>query len=239
MSTRPFLTAEWRDLIMANYIVDPSLLSMYLPSKTELDFYDGQCYVSLVGFMFRNVRVMGLSIPLHTDFPEINLRFYVRYKSNNEWRRGVVFIKEIVPKYAITLLANTVFGQNYTTLKMKSFHQDIGDYMETGYEWKYQDKWNKLVAKAGKRSTPIRQNRFNEFIADHYYGFRKNGETKTYQYEVEHELWETFNVIDYSVDCDFGSLFGKEFSILNEAKPNSVFMLKGSEIRIHQRTLLE
>ncbi len=183
--------------------------------------------------------MLGFGIPFHSNFEEVALRFYVKSNHSFDVKRGVVFIKEIVPKYAITLLANTVFGQNYTTLKMQSFHQDTGDSMETGYEWKYRDKWNKLTAKSGKRSTPIRQNNFNEFIADHYYGYRKNGETKTYQYEVEHDVWETFNVIAYSVDCDFGSLFGKEFSILDEAIPKSVFMLKGSEIRVHQRKVLE
>jgi uncharacterized protein len=233
------LRAEWNNIIMANYAVPKELLLPYVPYKTELDFFEGETYVTLAGFMFLNTQMLGFDVPFHSNFEEVTLRFYVRSNHSLAAKRGVVFIKEIVPKYAITLLANTVFGQNYTTLKMKSFHQDMGDYMETGYEWKYQDKWNKLTAKAVKRSTPIRQNNFNEFIADHYYGYRKNGETKTYQYEVEHEHWETFNVIEYSVDCDFGSLFGKEFSILNKEKPKSVFMLKGSEIRIHQRKLLE
>jgi uncharacterized protein YqjF (DUF2071 family) len=233
------LRAEWNNIIMANYAVPKELLLPYVPYKTELDFFEGETYVTLAGFMFLNTQMLGFGIPFHSNFEEVALRFYVKSTHGLAAKRGVVFIKEIVPKYAITLLANTVFGQNYITLKMKSFHQDIGDYMETGYEWKHLDKWSKLTAKAGKRSTPIRQDKFNEFIADHYYGFRKNGETKTYQYEVEHELWETFNVIDYSVDCDFGSLFGKEFSILNKEKPKSVFMLKGSEIRIHPRQLLE
>jgi len=233
------LRAEWNNIIMANYAVPKELLLPYVPYKTELDFFESETYVTLAGFMFLNTQMLGFDIPFHSNFEEVTLRFYVKSTRGLAAKRGVVFIKEIVPKYAITLLANTVFGQNYMTLKMKSFHQDMGDHMETAYEWKHLDKWNRLTAKAGKRSTPIRQNRFNEFIADHYYGFRKNGETKTYQYEVEHELWETFNVIDYSVNCDFGSLFGNEFSILNKEKPKSVFMLKGSEIRIHPRTLLE
>lgn len=233
------LRAEWNNIVMASYAVPKELLLPYVPYKTELDFFEGETYVTLAGFMFLNTQMLGFGVPFHSNFEEVTLRFYVKSNHSLAPKRGVVFIKEIVPKYAITLLANTVFGQNYTTLKMKSFHQDLGDYTETGYEWKYQNKWNKLIAKAGKRSMPIRQNNFNEFIADHYCGYRKNGEAKTYQYEVEHELWETFNVMEYAVDCDFGSLFGKEFSILNQAKPKSVFMLKGSEIRIHLRKLLE
>jgi len=170
MSTRPFLTAEWRDLIMANYIVDPSLLSMYLPSKTELDFYDGQCYVSLVGFMFRNVRVMGLSIPLHTDFPEINLRFYVRYKSNNEWRRGVVFIKEIVPKRAITLIANTFFGERYVTMPaMHKRKQESGN-LTVSCVWKSRN-WSELMVIADENKRPLREGSDEEFITQHSWGY--------------------------------------------------------------------
>jgi uncharacterized protein len=233
------LRAEWNNILMANYAVPKELLLPYVPFKTELDFFDGETYLTLAAFKFLNTQMLGLDVPFHSNFEEVTLRFYVRSNHSIAAKRGVVFIKEIVPKYAISLLANTVFGQNYTTLKMKSFHQDMADYTHTGYEWKYLDKWNKITAKAVKRSMPVRQNKFNEFIADHYYGYRKNGETKTYQYEVEHNLWETFNVIEYVVDCDFGSLFGEQFSFLNEVKPKSVFMLKGSEIKIHQRKLLE
>lgn len=233
------LRAEWNNIIMANYVVPEELLLPLIPYKTRLDLFEGESYVTLAAFMFLNTEMLGFNIPFHSNFEEVALRFYVRSNNPLSEQRGVVFIKEIVPKYAISLLANTFFGQKYTTLKMKSFHRDAGDTMETGYEWKYQNKWNKIMAKTGKRSTPIQQNNFNEFIADHYFGYRKYGETKTYQYEVEHKLWDTFNVHNYSVECDFGSLFGNEFSILNEIKPKSVFMLKGSEIRIHQRKLLE
>src|SRR5688500_11199158 len=108
-----FLEAEWRKLAMANYAVDKNLLTKYLPYKTEIDCWDNTCYVSLVGFMFLNTRVKGFKIPFHINFEEVNLRFYIRYKHKNEWRRGVVFIKEIVPKHALTLVANTVYGENY------------------------------------------------------------------------------------------------------------------------------
>ena len=30
---RPFLTAEWRDLLMVNFAVDPSLLAPHVPAE--------------------------------------------------------------------------------------------------------------------------------------------------------------------------------------------------------------
>lgn len=103
------MTASWNHLIMANYAVDPEVLQYYIPLHTELDLYEGQCYVSLVGFLFDEVRLKGWRIPFHTRFPEVNLRFYVRYKEQGQWKRGVVFISEIVPKPAISWVANVLY----------------------------------------------------------------------------------------------------------------------------------
>ena len=104
---------------MANYIVDPAVLTPYLPNKTELDLFNGNAYVSLVGFMFTNSRILGFKIPFHVNFEEVNLRFYVRYNDNGIWKRGTVFIKEIVPKPAISFIANTVYHEKYDTKRMK------------------------------------------------------------------------------------------------------------------------
>jgi uncharacterized protein YqjF (DUF2071 family) len=72
-SARVFLTAEWRHLAMLNYIIDPALLKPLVPAGTELDFWGGQTYVSMVGFLFLNTRVRGIPIPFHRNFEEINL----------------------------------------------------------------------------------------------------------------------------------------------------------------------
>lgn len=73
-----FLKAEWRRLALVNYIIDKHLLVKYLPAGTELDLRNGNCYVSLVGFMFINTRLLGLRIPFHKNFEEVNLRFCVK-----------------------------------------------------------------------------------------------------------------------------------------------------------------
>lgn len=114
-----FLKAEWRKLVLANYTIEPEILSKYVPFGTELDLWNGKCYVSLVGFMFLNTRLLGVKIPFHVNFEEVNLRFYVKRLDRDTWKRGVVFIKEIVPKPALTFVANTVYQENYETLPMQ------------------------------------------------------------------------------------------------------------------------
>ncbi len=237
--TTHFLRAEWNNLIMANYVVPKELLLPYVPYKTELDFFEGNTYVSLVGFMFLNTRVMGMSVPMHINFEEVNLRFYVKYNDHGSWKKGVVFIKEIVPKKAISFIANIIYGEKYATMKMKHFHIDNKENFEAGYEWNYKNKWNKISAVTDKRSKKIVEGSSEDFFANHYWGYSKHSDTKTYEYHVEHPAWETLKVLSYLVDCDFGSLYGGEFSFLNDEMPTSVFMTKGSEIRVHHKRTLE
>ena len=131
-----FLKAEWRKLAIANYELDPALLKKYIPSKTELDLWNGTCYVSLVGFMFLNTKLLGLPIPFHRNFEEVNLRFYVRHNHNGEWKRGVVFIKEIVPKPALTFVANTIYKEHYQTMKMSHSWSELEDHRSVEYNWR-------------------------------------------------------------------------------------------------------
>ena len=131
-----FLKAEWRKLALANYIIDKKLLDKYLPIGTELDLWKGNCYVSLVGFMFVNTKLLGLKIPFHQNFEEVNLRFYVKRFDNGELKRGVVFIKEIVPKRALTFVANTVYNENYETLPMEHFWSSENNQRTIQYKWK-------------------------------------------------------------------------------------------------------
>lgn len=133
MNSPTFLTAEWRKLIMANYEADPKLLEPYLPYGTELDLFQGRCYLSLVGFLFQKVRLMGVPVPFHTVFPEVNLRFYVCFKSREGWRRGVVFIKEIVPRPALTLVARTFYGEPYQTMPMQYRWNNKPELLEVSY----------------------------------------------------------------------------------------------------------
>ena len=130
---KKFLTAEWRKLILANYLADAKTLQPFVPPKTELDLYEGNLYVSLVAFMFRDTRVMGFRIPFHSTFPEINLRIYVRSKEGAQWKRGVVFIKEIVPKAAVSLIANTFFNENYSTMPVRNFEHHDHSQLSVGY----------------------------------------------------------------------------------------------------------
>lgn len=231
---RTFLTAEWRNLILANYEVNPEVLRPHLPPHTELDSWRGRCFASLVGFMFCNTRVLGLKIPFHINFEEVNLRFYVRHQaSDGDWRRGVVFIKEIVPKPAITFVANTLYGENYQTLPMRHNWRQEPD-LQVNYDWKYRGAWNRLAVAAAATPNEMAAGSEEEFIAEHYWGYAKINDRKTMAYQVEHPRWLVYPVKSYDIEVDTGALYGAEFENLAKATPTSVFLAEGSEVIVRQ-----
>ena len=233
-----FLTAHWKDLIMANYIVDESLLKPYLPHKTEPDLFNGKLFVSLVGFMFSDTRIRKFKIPFHIHFEEVNLRFYVRYNDNGIWKRGTVFIKEIVPKRAISFVANTIYNENYCTKKMNHFCNEEGEEKMIGYQWKHAGKWNKIEATVSKIALPMQAGSEEEFIAEHYWGYSKYNHQTTFEYNVLHPAWKVYPIKNYIVDCSFASLYGDHFSILDNIKPDSVFVAEGSKISVLKKRRL-
>lgn len=232
-----FLTAEWRKLIMANYVIDPGILARYLPAKTELDEWQGKYYVSVVGFLFDKVRIKGIAVPFHTRFPEVNLRFYVKYKEARQWKRGVVFISEIVPKHAIALVANKIFKENYSVCRMKD-HCVIGEKeISAGYEWR-KGNWNVLNVSGDPVPSALQPGSKEEFITEHFWGYSKKNETQTVEYHVEHPRWDIYQVNTYTVKCDFGRLYGEQFAFLSAQNPESVFMADGSAVKIYGKKII-
>ncbi len=230
-----FLKAEWRKLVIANYVINPSVLEKYIPFGTQLDLWKDQCFVSLVGFRFVNTKMLGLKIPFHTNFEEVNLRFYVKRLENNEWKRGVVFIKEIVPKVALTLVANTFYKEHYETMAMDHHWSDDGVNKTVEYKWKKNKRWHTIQVEASSESSPLITGSETEFITEHYWGYAQVSSTKTNEYEVTHPRWDTYEVKKYSIEVDFGAVYGKEFGFLTGAQPTSVMLAEGSEITVEKK----
>lgn len=233
-----FLTAEWRDLIFANYAIDREVLAPLVPFGTELDDFEGVYYGSLVGFYFERVRLLGkLAVPFHTDFEEFNLRFYVRRKTETGWKRGVVFVKEIVPKAAITIVANTLYGEPYATHPMRHRRQIGSAQQHIEYEWKVGPGWNHIRVQADRVGHLAEPGSKEEFITEHYWGYTRRGQanqtsSRTSEYEVVHPRWRISTVRDYSVQCSVSKLYGPAFAPFFEHPPQSIFLADGSEVVI-------
>jgi uncharacterized protein len=230
-----FLTASWENLALINYEIDPEILKKHLPIGTEIDLWNNKCYVSLVGFMFKNTKILGIKVPFHIDFEEVNLRFYVKRFENGEWKRGVVFIKEIVPKPAITFIANTLYNEHYQTNKMKHYSTEKQTSSIFVYQWKNDKQWNSIELETKSKPIEIELNSEAEFITEHYFGYTSYNQKTTFEYEVTHPRWKQLAVINYKIDVNFENNYGKDFAILDESKPISVFLAKGSKITVENK----
>ncbi|MBC7552543.1 MAG: DUF2071 domain-containing protein [Taibaiella sp.] len=227
-----FLKAKWENIIMANYAVPVNVLQPYLPKGVELDTYMGNAYVSLVGFLFKDIRLFKIPIPKLGTFEEVNLRFYVCRKDGDEIKRGVVFINETVPYKAVAWLANKLYKEHYTAVKTKSSWKITAPDKHISYQWLVGKKWNTISVKAMSMATEMQQNSFEEFIFEHYYGYTRVNEMATEEYKINHPRWHINTVTDTEIDCDFEANYGSNFAFLNGASPASVFIAEGSAIEV-------
>jgi uncharacterized protein YqjF (DUF2071 family) len=233
------LTCKWKKLAFANYIFPAEILEKYLPEHTKLDYYNGKCFVSLVGFQFQNVKIAGVKIPFHTNFEEINLRFYVKRFDGASWRKGTVFISEIADKAALNILANSIFHENYQTLPTKQEIEENKEFLKAKYSWQFNEEWQHLEVISKTLATPYAENSEAEFILDRPFGYGKQSEEETNEYKIYHRDWPIYEVQEYSIKVDFTKVFGPEFNILNSATPHSVILAEGSSVSAEKRVILE
>jgi len=221
---------------MLNYVVDPRILAPLVPPGTEIDYENGQTFVSVIGFLFLDTRLLGLPIPQHRDFEEVNLRFYVRKKSADTWRRGVVFVRELVPKRAIAVIARTFYGEPYLALPMNHEIEDVDLRVKVKYAWRRGSKWESLEMTASGEPQSIPAGSHAEFITEHYWGYTcvRGGCS---EYRVEHPRWKIWNAETFELRADVAALYGGQFADTLNAPPRSALIAEGSPIEIWQRTI--
>jgi len=204
----------------------------YLPKGVELDHYNNKTYVSLVGFMFKKTSLFNIPIPFLGTFEEINLRFYVKRIEGDTVKRGVVFINETVPYKLVAWLANKLYKEHYIAIPTKNLIINTGDSKRIKYEWKINNRWNHIAVNTVNLNEEMLPGSMEEFIFEHYYGYTKINSQLSQEYKVNHPRWRVNKVIDHSIDCDFTSMYGKDFSFLGNQQPDSVVVAEGSPVTV-------
>jgi uncharacterized protein len=262
MPDRPFLTARWTDLLLLNFAVPTELIARMAPPGTEPDLHDGETYLSVVGFHFHNVRILGVPIPGHTRFDEINLRYYVKRAVGNDTRRGVVFVREIVPRRAVTLIANRLYYENYITRPMRSATMMAGSELSLGdtleYAWSTKRTplpfregpgeglssptpaptraatyhWNRLAARIAAPLEIPQPASLHEFIVEHYWGYSRGRDGQTREYRVSHIPWRVAAADNVMWDCDLAATYNSPFAEYLAAPPASALIADGSPVQV-------
>ncbi|WP_204101307.1 YqjF family protein [Occallatibacter savannae] len=228
---RTFLTAEWKNLLMLNYAVDPALLRPFVPAGTELDFHEGNTYASLIGFQFNKTRLLDRAVPFHQSFEEVNLRFYVRRGT----RRGVVFIRELVPKVAVTAIARLAYGENYSCVPMSHKLQSVAGRFLAEYSWGVGAARCTITATTTKEPYLPEQGSLSEFITEHYWGYAiRNG--RTVEYQVDHPQWQVREADTAQFSGDGSRFYAADFARLIQEPPDSAFIAEGSAVTVFRGT---
>jgi len=234
MTSGVFLTAEWRHLAMVSFEVDPALLRLLIPTGTELDTHHGRVMMSFVGFRFLRTRVLGVRVPFHQNFDEVNLRFYVRREVGAELRRGVTFIREIVPRRLIAFVARLAYNEPYVALPMRSEVPSRSG--ETPphiqYAWRNRGAWQHLTLRArGSAAVPDPQSEA-AFITDHQWGYTRQRDGSTVEYRVEHAPWRVWEGTDAEVTGDLAPLYGRAFAAALGGATPSALLADGSPVTV-------
>jgi hypothetical protein len=231
---RAFLSARWERLCLVTYAVDPARLEALLHPELQLDTRDGQAFVSLVAFDFLDTRVLGIPWPGYRNFPEVNLRFYVRHGD----QRGVVFIREYVPKRLIAWLARGLYNEPYVAAPMRSTWDANDQGATIGHELMQGGHTHRLQMKLGATISTPPEDSTAHFFKEHSWGFGQSRRGTLLRYEVWHPIWETRPVESLKLQWDFGSVYGPQWADLTDATPHHTAFALGSEIRVYPKTLL-
>jgi uncharacterized protein YqjF (DUF2071 family) len=231
---RPFLRAAWRDLLMLNFEVPADLVEPLVPAGVGLDRWSGRLYVSVVGFRFVDTRVLGLAVMGHRAFEEVNLRFYVRRTVGDEVRRGVVFVRELVPRRAIALVARLAYNEPYRAVPMRhSIARHVapaGTMIE--YAWKEAAGWTRLAGTISGAARPLVAGSEAEFITEHYWGYTRQRDGGTVEYRVDHPRWNVWNADDPVLEGDLAAAYGEAFARVLVGPPVSAFVADGSPVTV-------
>jgi len=222
---------------MVNFQVDPKLLAAQVPRGTELDLFDGKAFLSIVAFKFLRATLLGIPVPFHRDFAEVNLRFYVR-RTDHPDRRGVVFIREIAPRPLVSLVARWVYHEKYVTAPMR--HRvcetpgEAGGQIEVEYAWKLARRWHRLwVRGAGEPREPD-PGSVEQFLVEHHWGYSAQPHGGCLEYRVDHPAWRVRSAVEHKLDCDIASVYGSPWAECLGQAPHSVLLAEGSPVAVHR-----
>ena len=234
---RPFLTATWRNLVLLSYEIDLGALLKYLPPGLSLDAWQGKCLISVVGLQFRNTRVLGVPALIYRNYPQVNLRFYVRREIDGQYRPGVVFIKQIVPHPMVALVARRVYHERFVAMPLRcslAFPAGSSQSQTVTYQWRHRRQWGKMaVAGLGSLEHP-KKGSLEQFLAEHYWGYNAQPDGSTLEYLVDRPSWRIRTAETSTLVCDVEQLYGSSFVESLGASPLSAFWAEGSAVVVHR-----
>jgi uncharacterized protein len=226
---------------MLNFIVDPALLQRLVPAGTDLDTWERRTFVSLVGFQFIDTRILGVPVPAHRSFEEVNLRFYVRRNVDGEVRRGVTFIRELVPRFAIAAAARGIYNEPYRVVPMRhrfGAPRSDGAPESIEYAWKKRSEWVRINCAPVAEGVLPAEESHEKFITERSWGYTRQRDGGTIEYEVTHPRWHVWPLRAHMIIGNLEPTYGESFASLMRRPAPSAFFADGSRVTVSAPTRL-
>ena len=110
---------------------------------------------------------------------------------------------------------------------------------EVSYAWTYEAAEFEIGACVSGAATPLREGTEAEFITEHYWGYTRQRDGRTLEYQVEHPRWRVWTADASWFRGPAASLYGPDFGRVLSAEPRSAFVAVGSPIAVHHGRALE
>ena len=122
---RPVMRQRWRDLLFLHWEVPVDSILPTLPAGLEPDTFGGRAFLGSVPFRMEGVRPAFLpALPGISDFPELNLRTYVRDRAGVP---GVWFYSLDAGGRLAVAIARTFFHLPYHAARMEMHRGNTSD----------------------------------------------------------------------------------------------------------------
>jgi hypothetical protein len=137
-----------------------------------------------------------------------------------------------VPRRAIVWVARVLYNENYVAAAMRHEvrREPNGGPSVAAYEWRHANRWNRVSVECGSAPYVAADDSEETFITEHYWGYARQRDGGTVEYQVEHPRWEVLRSTSAALDCDVAALYGPAFAPFLSTPPSSAFVAIGSAV---------
>jgi len=204
---------EWNNAIFLHWQVDLTELKKFVPKELEIDLFEGKPWVSMVAFTMEKMRPKNMiSFPPISNFDEINIRTYVKYKG----KTGVYFLSIEGGSIVSCKLAKGISELPYRYSKIKreenSFNSSNTDFND---ELKIEYIIGEKVSKKDK---------IDKWLTERYALFQDT-ESSINAFEIHHVEWPINNINIEKINLNYS-----KFEKLINNNPDKAQYSKGVDV---------
>ena len=220
---KPLLIQDWENLSFMHWVVNKKILNQYIPEGLKLDLFHNNAYIGVIPFMMKNVRPRwGASVPFISNFPEFNIRTYVKIGKT----KGVFFLT-LDAQSIIT----RIFASNFYYLPYK-YSRGFVKSKDNFYYWKSKRVFTDYSLEGSCEGLGeyryAQKESIEEFLFERYYLFVTN-QNKILKGFIHHHPWKLKIAIPRLIKNNF--LKAYSLGIDNVLKPEFCHISDGAKVK--------